>query len=143
MHVTTIAAQICVIPPQLAMFFGHTCLVAFAPLLTQFMTILIPFARVAVRLAMVLTEIAPVVVQVLFVPAYVGVRRRRILIGGIYGRHRGQREDSTENYQTRFTHETFSPDDWLLMDENIFGFRFFPMKVRFFTIGLPSNPPTM
>jgi len=143
MHVTTIAAQICVIPPQLAMFFGHTCLVAFAPFLTQFMTIPIPFAHVAMRLAMVLTEIAPVVVQVLFVAAYVGVRRGRVLIGGIYGRHRGQREDSTENYQTRFTHETFSPGVCLRMDESIFGFRFFSMKVRFFTNGIPSNPPTM
>jgi hypothetical protein len=143
MHVTAVAPQRGIVPAQLAMFFGHSRLVAFLLRLMQFMTILIPFARVAVRLAMVLTKIAPVVVQVLFVPAYVGVRRRRILIGGIYGWQRGQREDSTENYQTRFTHETFSPDDWLLMDENIFGFRLFPMKVRFFTNGLPSNPPTL
>jgi len=125
-QLTFVSTHFATVAAQFTMFPGGTGLVAFAPLMTQFMSIPITFADVMMCIAAVVTQFFPV-----------AVRRLRRPIGGKHGRYRGQRHDGSENYQARFTHETCSPDVGLRKKKIIFRFGCSPTKVCIVTNDKP------
>lgn len=88
---------------------GRPGLVAGTDILVQIPTILVAFAHVMIDIPMIPVYVAVILGQIFSVAADIAVRRIHILVSGIDGGYRRQREGGTKNQQTRFMHEACSP----------------------------------